>query len=339
MQTVGTRVGSLGSLAAVLVLSGCASEGEPGPDPGTDSVDQDGGGPVPAPHEILAPSKYDCSATGPVEPPERPHALTCYGDPECTSRLVVGHRMATPFAPENSLSALRAAILLGTDIVETDIRVSADDKVVFIHDGDVDRTLDGEGDVSSFTLAELQALPVRLPSKLALLDEPGDFSCETIPTLDDVFEIATGRIVVELEVKDSRAGVLAAEYLRDNDLYGNAFLLCDRGECEAARAAVNDVPIMSRPNEAGEVARELEYDPPPIIVHLDPTASFLADEIVASIHAVGAKTYANAFVVADVLAITGDDLTGYPKMYDDGLDVVQTEFPHLALMGLGRLAP
>jgi len=246
--------------------------------------------------------------------------------------------MATPFAPENSLSALRAAILLGTDIVETDIRVTSDDHVVFIHDGDVDRTLEGEGDVDSFTLKELRAMPVRVPSKLAVLDEPGNYSCERIPTLDDVFDIAKGRIVVELEVKDARAGVLAAEYLRDHDLYGNAFLLCDRSECEAAREAVSDVPIMSRPDRAEEVARELEYDPPPVIVHLDPTSSFLADDIVESIHAVGAKTYANAFIVADLLAVADDDLSAYPKMYDDGLDIVQTEFPHWALMGLGRLA-
>ncbi len=337
---VGRGMGRVGMLGLLLTaaLAGCGSDGEPGPEPGTgteDDADEQTG--APEPHEILAPSTYDCSAAGPIEPPDRPHALTCFGDPECTSRLVVGHRMATPFAPENSLSALRASILLGTDIVETDIRVTADDQVVFIHDGEVDRTLDGEGDVSSFTLAELRAMPVRMPSKLAILDEPGDFGCETIPTLDDVFEIAAGRIVVELEVKASRAGVIAAEYLRDNDLYGNAFLLCDRGECEAARAAVRDVPIMTRPNEAEEVARELEYDPPPVIVHLDPTAPFLAGEILDSVHAVGAKTFANAFIAADLAAVASGDLSGYTKMYDDGLDVIQTEFPHWALMSLGRL--
>ena len=182
-------------------------------------------------------------------------------------------------------------------------------------------------------------MPVRLPSKLSLLDEPGDFGCERIPTLDEVFEVAKGRIVVELEVKATRAGLLAAEYLRDHDLYDNAFLLCDRNECEAARAAVSDVPIMSRPGRAEEVARELEYDPPPVIVHLDPTSSFLADEILDSIHAVGAKSFANAFVVADLLAVADGDLSGYSKMYDDGLDVVQTEYPHWALIGLGRLSP
>ena len=237
--------------------------------------------------------------------------------------------MATPFAPENSLSALRAAILLGVDIVETDVRLTADGEVVIIHDDTVDRTLEGSGEVAALTLAEIQAMPMRAEGRA------GDFACDRVPTLDAIFTVSRGKIVVELEVKSTAAGVIAAEYLRDHALYGEAFLLCDRSECEAIRAAVPDAPIMSRPDLPAEVEAELDYDPPPILVHVDPTEGFYATfEAVA---AAGAKPFANAFLDADLIAAGGGGFDAYPAMFEPGLAVLQCELPYYALVGLGRL--
>lgn len=303
---------------------GCAGD-EPAPVPGDEAL---------TPASFLLPGDYDCGATAVAAPP-RPHDAGCFADPACRAPLITAHRMATPFAPENSLSALRAAIALGVDIVETDIRLTADGEVVFIHDGDIDRTLEGSGDVDALTLAELQAIPMKVAGKPA----DGDFSCDRVPTLDDVFALSRGEIVVELEVKDTEAGVVAATYLRDHDLYGDAFLLCSPSECAAARSAVPDVPIMSRPQEPSEVATEILYDPAPIMVHIDYTEGFLAGDVLASIHGVGAKAFANAFVVADLQAVSEARYEAYREMFDGGLDVLQTELPHLALHGMGRLAP
>ncbi len=288
---------------------------------------------LPSPESVLRSDSYDCNATI-VEPPARGHDQSCFADAACTASLVTGHRMATSFAPENSLSALRAAILLGVDIVETDIRLTSDGEVVLMHDGDIDRTTQGSGDVADLTLAEVQSFSMESGNA-----PPGDFSCDRVPNLDDVFTISAGRIVVELEVKDTAAGVTAAEYLRDNDLFGDAFLLCGASECAAARAAVPDVPIMSRPKKPEEVAAEAAYDPPPIMVHIDYSEGFLSPEIIDAIHSVGAKVFANAFVVADLQAFAEEDLSGYSAMFEGGLDVIQTEFPHYALMSIGRLDP
>jgi len=219
------------------------------------------------------------------------------------------------------------------DVVETDIRLSSDSEVVLMHDGDVDRTLEGSGSVASMTLAEIQALPMRIDARLP----DGDFSCERAPTLDEVFAISRGRVVVELEVKAERAGVVAAAYLRDQGLFADAFLLCDPGECAAARAEVPDVPIMTRPRAVEEVAAAIAYDPPPILVHVDVTDAFLAPAVRDAIHGVGAKVYGNAFANADALALVTDDASGYEETFARGVDVLQVEFPHWALMALGRL--
>ncbi len=307
---------------------------------GCENDDTDPGEPAeppwpPPPEAFLSVDAYDCGATGSIEPPARPHEPSCFSDSDCTARLVTAHRIATPFAPENSLSALRAAILLGVDIVETDLRVTADGQVVLIHDGTVDRTLEGTGEVDQLTLGEIQALAMRVDPT----DPAGDFSCDRVPTLAELLEVSAGRIIVELEVKDSQAGVLAAEALRDGDRYDDAFLLCSPGECAAIRAAVPDAPIMTRPESPSEVAEAVQYSPPPIMVHIDPYASFLTAAVLETIHGVGAKVYANAFLVADIEALTDGRFEAYVEMFESGLDVVQTEFPHWALSALGRLTP
>lgn len=283
-----------------------------------------------APEEVLAPSAYDCTSSGPYEPPARPHPFDCHRDPSCAARLVSAHRIGTPFAPENSVSALRAAILLGADMVETDLRLSSDGALVFIHDAEVDRTFEATGNVEDLTLAELKTLPMKTG------DRAGDFGCERIPTMDEVFALARGRVVVELEVKRIDAAPVAARYLRDHDLYRDAFLLCDLDECAAARAEVPDVPIMPRPQQPEDVPAALAFEPAPILVHVDPNSSFLVPSVLDPIRARGAKVFVNAIILGDGLAI-GNDLSGYTSVYEMGVDAALFENVHWALVALGRL--
>lgn len=309
----------------------CSDEISVAPD-ASSPVDAGHTGPLPKPEMILAPERYDCRSTAPVLAPPRPHPGDCFRDEGCKSPLVVGHRMATAFAPENTLSALRAAILLGVDIVETDVRLTSDGHIVLIHDGTIDRTHVQRGAVSELSLAELKAIPLEISPSKAF----GDFECERTPTLEEAVAVANGQIVLELEVKDTEAGIKAAEYLRDQALYDQAFLLCSDAECDAVRAAVPDAPIMTRPQSAQEVPAKLAYDPKPIMVHIDPTEDFLAPAVLDSIHAAGAKVFGNAFILGDPRAAITDDLGGYTELFGSGLDVLQAERPEWALMALGR---
>ena len=72
---------------------------------------------------------------------------------------VASHRGWSEKYPENTMEAFRAAIDIGIDQIETDIRVTKDGKLVLIHDATVDRTTNGTGLVEEKTLDELsQAL-------------------------------------------------------------------------------------------------------------------------------------------------------------------------------------
>ncbi len=87
---------------------------------------------------------------------------------------VAAHRGFSSDYPENTMSAFKAAIDVGVDQIETDVRVTKDGELVLIHDGTVDRTTNGTGKVNSFTLAELKELDAgkgeRVPTFIELME-------------------------------------------------------------------------------------------------------------------------------------------------------------------------
>jgi len=72
--------------------------------------------------------------------------------------MVIAHRAANQDFPENSIPAIEEAIRLGVDIVELDIRVTADGVVVLMHDQTLDRTTTGTGDIETLDYSYLQTL-------------------------------------------------------------------------------------------------------------------------------------------------------------------------------------
>jgi glycerophosphoryl diester phosphodiesterase len=72
--------------------------------------------------------------------------------------LNIAHQGGEDEAPSNTMYAYDRALRLGSDMLETDIHVSADGKLIVIHDGTVDRTTNGTGSVYDMTLDQLRAL-------------------------------------------------------------------------------------------------------------------------------------------------------------------------------------
>lgn len=70
--------------------------------------------------------------------------------------LLAGHRGATGVADENTISAWRYALPYA-DILEADVRLTSDKKMVIMHDATLDRTTDCTGRVADRTLAYIKA--------------------------------------------------------------------------------------------------------------------------------------------------------------------------------------
>jgi glycerophosphoryl diester phosphodiesterase len=125
--------------------------------------------------------------------------------------MVIAHRGFSGQAPENTLASFKKAIELGSDMIELDVRFSKDGQVVVVHDDTIDRTTNGRGKVSDYTLKELKQFDAGswfLPQ----------FSGEQIPTLKEVLELAKGRILVNIEIKNESLGQYAVTDLADRAL-------------------------------------------------------------------------------------------------------------------------
>lgn len=63
--------------------------------------------------------------------------------------LVMAHRGGAGLWPENTVYAFERALEMKADVLEMDMRATADNQLVIIHDSTVDRTTNGRGPVSS----------------------------------------------------------------------------------------------------------------------------------------------------------------------------------------------
>lgn len=110
---------------------------------------------------------------------------------------VSAHRGYSEVYPENTMAAFRAALDLGVDQIETDIRVTKDGELVIMHDAAVDRTTSGSGAVESYTLAELKQLD-------AGIKKGERFAGERIPTLVEFMELIKDvpGLTVNFELKE-----------------------------------------------------------------------------------------------------------------------------------------
>ncbi len=132
--------------------------------------------------------------------------------------LIIAHRGASAVVPENTLAAFRAAIEIGADGIEFDVRLTNDKTVVVFHDADLQRIADAEVLVEDLTFDELQNFDIgswfnKLKPKL----QNSDFASERIPTLEQTLELLKdygGLIYIELKCRRKDVEVLSKEVCR-----------------------------------------------------------------------------------------------------------------------------
>ena len=72
--------------------------------------------------------------------------------------VVIAHRGASAYAPENTIEAFALGLEMGADALEMDVRLTRDGHVVVHHDPTMIRTAGDARAIAATTLAELQAL-------------------------------------------------------------------------------------------------------------------------------------------------------------------------------------
>jgi len=139
--------------------------------------------------------------------------------------LRIGHRGAAGHAPENTLAALERAIELRVDLVEFDVRRTADGKLVLMHDDNVDRTTNGQGNVASLPLSVLCGLDAGSGERIPLLEEAlGCLSGRAGAMIEIKVPGITGEVCATVKAMNFQGPVIYASFLHEELLTVRSFM-------------------------------------------------------------------------------------------------------------------
>lgn len=110
--------------------------------------------------------------------------------------------------PENCIATFENTLSHTAAILEIDPHYTKDGQIILMHDATLDRTSNGHGKISDYTLAELK--------KLRLKDTEGNLTDYQIPTLDEVLQWAKGKTIMILDEKDVPIEARAKKIIENN---------------------------------------------------------------------------------------------------------------------------
>ncbi len=122
--------------------------------------------------------------------------------------LRIAHRGASALAQENSVAAFRVAAERGADMVEVDLRFTADDVPVAAHDADLQRVYGVAGNIADCSLRELQQLTAGRGEPLLTMEQVVQ-SCR---------ELMLGLYLDVKDVDNESAGMAVVDMLRQNGM-------------------------------------------------------------------------------------------------------------------------
>jgi glycerophosphoryl diester phosphodiesterase len=108
--------------------------------------------------------------------------------------MVVAHRGNSGMAPENTMVAIRQGVDAGAEMVEIDVQVTSDGRLIVFHDSVLGRTTNGTGRVAAHSYEQIAGLDA------GSWMDPG-FAGEPVPLLLDVLEYLRGRAYLNIELK------------------------------------------------------------------------------------------------------------------------------------------
>lgn len=106
---------------------------------------------------------------------------------------IFAHRGFSSQYPENTMTAFRKALEAKADGIEMDARLTADGRIVIMHDPTVDRTTNGKGKVRDLSLAEILGLDAGIKKGMV-------FENERVPFLEQVFAELGGKLLLNIEL-------------------------------------------------------------------------------------------------------------------------------------------
>jgi glycerophosphoryl diester phosphodiesterase len=208
--------------------------------------------------------------------------------------LAIAHRGEPVGARENTLPAFAAAVALGADMVELDLRRTRDGEIVVLHDQTLERLWGVAASVGDLDLSEVTSV--------------GDGS-QRIPTLREVLAVVPVPLMVDFTRREVVAGALGVVL----ELGALGRCLFVTGNVEALRLLRG----MSRDARIGLTWTEGSPPPVPLLDELgaeywNPMFSLVTPSGVRAVHEAGRK----------VSTWTVDSASDMARVVDAGVDAV-----------------
>jgi glycerophosphoryl diester phosphodiesterase len=233
---------------------------------------------------------------------------------------VTAHRGHARAAPENTLSAMRKAIASGADYAEMDVQLTADGKVVLLHDRDLKRVAGVSRRLDEMSYDEVRQLDV------GSWFDPA-FAGERVPTLAEVMDLCRGKIRLNIELKlygpDRHLAREVADLVRQQDFEADCLVtsLSYDALLEARRRNPRLRTGLVVAHALGDVSR-VEVDV------LSVRADFLSDQMLRTAHRLGREVH--VWTVNDAGQMT--------RLMKRGVDNIITSDPDLAIRVRGEWA-
>ena len=152
--------------------------------------------------------------------------------------------------PENCIATFENTLQHTWSLIEMDPHYTKDSAIVLMHDPTLDRTSNGHGKVSDYTLDEIR--------KLKLKDTKGNITAISIPTLDEVLEWAKGKTVLMVDMKDVPVEV-RVQKIKEHHAEANAMIMA-YSLADAKKCYSLDKDIMMELVFIGDLKAAAEFD-------------------------------------------------------------------------------
>ncbi|MDZ7658407.1 glycerophosphodiester phosphodiesterase [Fodinibius sp.] len=122
------------------------------------------------------------------------HNLPALYNDDGDNFVIIAHRGASAYYPENTMIAFKKAVKMGAEMIELDIMMSKDGVPIVFHDAKLNKHTNGNSYVKYYTLEDLKKLDAG-----SWFD--AEFSDQKIPTLEEVLKFASENIALNIEIK------------------------------------------------------------------------------------------------------------------------------------------
>ena len=229
--------------------------------------------------------------------------------------------------PENALETFNQTLSQSPMVIETDIRMTADNVLVLLHDEDLSRTTTGDGLVSEVSYSELR--------KLQLKDNDDTVTDYFVPTLAEALEWARGRTILQLDVKPGAPIELVARMVAGANAQSYAAIIAYTVD-DALKAARVDpditvsIEIMDL-ERLDEIAKQgLSTDRVMAWTGIETERPELWRELN---HRGVSAAWGSLWYLDREIEASGD-FTSFARLADEGLDVLSTDLHLSAFKGV-----